>query len=152
MPASPGVDPQSLREARARAGLTQHGLARVIGVAGGERVSRWELGSSAPRPSQLVRLADALGVGVGDLLVEAPQDLRRLRLCAGLSAREVADRAYLSLPTYVRWEAGHLAKIPSRNTLEPLARALCCTLAELEQAFVLARAPSGRCAGQEPER
>jgi len=143
VPASSGVDPQSLREARARAGLTQHGLARVIGVAGGERVSRWELGSSAPRPSQLVRLADALGVGVSDLLLQTPQDLRRLRLCAGLSAREVAGSAHLSLPTYVRWEAGHLAKLPSRSTLEPLARVLCCTLAELERAFALARHRAG---------
>ena len=41
-------------------GLTQHELARLIDVAGGERISRWELGSSAPRPEMLLRLAQAL--------------------------------------------------------------------------------------------
>jgi len=143
VPASSGVDPEALRAARVHAGLTQHGLARVIGVAGGERVSRWERGSSAPLPSQLARLAEALGVEISDLLVEAPQDLRRLRLRAGLSAREVAGRAHLSLPTYVRWEAGHLAKLPSLTTIEPLARVLLCTLPELEKAFALARHHAG---------
>ena len=41
-----GVDPLALRDARLRMGLTQHELARLIDVAGGERISRWELGSS----------------------------------------------------------------------------------------------------------
>ena len=44
------MDPGALRAARERAGLTQHQLARLVGVAGGERVSRWELGTSEPRP------------------------------------------------------------------------------------------------------
>ena len=54
------VDPAALRDARVRMGLTQHELARLIDVAGGERISRWELGSSAPRPEMLLRLAQAL--------------------------------------------------------------------------------------------
>lgn len=78
-----------------------------------------------------------------DLLVDGPRDLRRLRLCAGLSARELAERAHLSLPTYERWEAGRLARLPARATLEPLARALGCTLTKLEQALSLARDPAG---------
>ena len=45
MRAESGVDPVALRDARLRMGLTQHELARLI-VAGGERISRWELGSS----------------------------------------------------------------------------------------------------------
>ncbi len=39
-----GIDPSELRAARESAGLTQHELARLVGAAGGERVSRWELG------------------------------------------------------------------------------------------------------------
>jgi DNA-binding XRE family transcriptional regulator len=62
------VDPVALRDARLRMGLTQHELARLIDVAGGERISRWELGSSAPRPEILHRLAQALNVDAADLL------------------------------------------------------------------------------------
>src|SRR5665647_3888120 len=57
-----GVAPLALRDARIRMGLTQHELARLIDVAGGERISRWELGSSALRPEMLHRLAQALNV------------------------------------------------------------------------------------------
>ena len=67
-------------------GLTQHELARLIDVAGGERISRWELGSSAPRPEMLHRLAEVLKVDAADLLEAGrPADLRRLRTSAGLS-------------------------------------------------------------------
>ncbi|WP_425577343.1 helix-turn-helix domain-containing protein [Nocardioides endophyticus] len=48
-----GLDPSVLRAAREEAGLTQHELARLVGVAGGERISRWELGASVPRPDFL---------------------------------------------------------------------------------------------------
>ena len=74
------VAPAALRAARERAGLTQHQLARLVGVAGGERVSRWELGTSEPRPEILVRLAKVLDVEAMDLLdVEAGVNLRALR-------------------------------------------------------------------------
>ena len=43
------VDGAALRAARIRAGLTQHALVRLIGVAGGERISPWELERSALR-------------------------------------------------------------------------------------------------------
>ena len=64
----PAVDPRALRDARVRANLTQHDAARRVGVAGGERISRWELGTSEPRPSVLKRLAEVYGVGVDELL------------------------------------------------------------------------------------
>jgi transcriptional regulator with XRE-family HTH domain len=54
------VDPEALRAARIRAGLTRPELARLVGVAGGERVSRWELGTSSPRPEILHQLARVL--------------------------------------------------------------------------------------------
>jgi transcriptional regulator with XRE-family HTH domain len=136
-----GVDPVALRDARLRMGLTQHELARLIDVAGGERISRWELGSSAPRPEILHRLAQVLNVGVADLLeVGGPADLRRLRTSAGLSARTLAARAHLSTPTYVRWESGGTKRLPAREALKPLAKALSVTVEDVEFAIVTARA------------
>ena len=81
------VDPRALRAARLRIGLTQHELAREVRVAGGERISLWELGKSSPHPSVVHRLAAALRVGVEDLLQPSigEPDLRELRTTAGLS-------------------------------------------------------------------
>jgi len=136
-----GVDPVALRDARLRMGLTQHELARLIDVAGGERISRWELGSSAPRPEILRRLAQALNVDAADLLdVGGPADLRRLRTAAGLSARTLAARAHMSVPTYVRWESGRTKRIPAKQALKPLAKALNVTVDAVESAIVTARA------------
>ena len=136
-----GVDPVALRDARLRMGLTQHELARLIDVAGGERISRWDLGSSAPRPEVLHRLAQVLDIGVADLLVaEGPADLRRLRTSAGLSARTLAARAHMSAPTYIRWESGRTKRLPARQTLRPLAEALNVTVDDVESAIVTARA------------
>ena len=135
------VDPGALRDARLRMGLTQHELARLIDVAGGERISRWELGSSAPRPEILHRLAQALNVGAADLLeTGGPADLRRLRTSAGLSARTLAAQAHLSVPTYVRWESGRNKRLPARQALNPLAKALNVTVEDVESAIVTARA------------
>ena len=137
--AESGVDPVALRDARLRMGLTQHELARLIDVAGGERISRWELGSSAPRAELLHRLAEALRVGVADLLdAGGPADLRRLRTTAGLSARTVADRAHMSVPTYIRWECGGTKRLPARQALKPLAKALNVTVEDVESAIATA--------------
>ena len=132
------VDPVAVRDARRRAGLTQGELARLIDVAGGERISRWELGSSAPRPEMLLRLAQALNVDVGDLLeAEGPADLRRLRTSAGLSARTLADRAQMSVPTYIRWESGR-TRLPARQALKPLGKALHVRVEAVESAIAIA--------------
>jgi transcriptional regulator with XRE-family HTH domain len=139
--ADAGIDPVALRDARLRMGLTQHELARLIDVAGGERISRWELGSSVPRPKLLQRLAQALNVGPADLLdVGGPADLRRLRTSAGLSARTLAARAHMSVPTYVRWESGRTKRLPPTQALKPLAKALNVTVEDVESAIVTARA------------
>jgi len=137
--AESGVDPLALRDARIRMALTQHELARLIDVAGGERISRWELGSSAPRPEMLRRLAQALNVDVLDLLdAGGPADLRRLRTAAGLSARTLAARAHLSAPTYIRWESGGTKRVPARQALKPLAKALDVTVDDVESAIATA--------------
>jgi transcriptional regulator with XRE-family HTH domain len=136
-----GVNPVALRDARLRMGLTQHELAHLINVAGGERISRWELGSSAPRPEILQRLAHALNVAAADLLeAGGPADLRRLRTSAGLSSRTLAAQAHMSVPTYVRWESGRTKRLPSRQALKPLAKALNVTVEDVESAIVTARA------------
>lgn len=141
MEPDPLVDAQALRHARVRAGLTQHELARLIGVAGGERVSRWERGASAPRPEVLHRIAAVVDVRVSDLLVPAQggPDLRRLRVLAGLSARQVAEQAHLSLPTYARWEAGGIDRTPPAAALEALAGALKVSVKEATSALAAAR-------------
>ena len=140
-----GVDPVALRDARLRMGLTQHELARLIDVAGGERISRWELGTSVPRPAMLHRLAQALNVGAADLLeAGAPADLRRLRTAAGLSASSLAAQAHMSVPTYVRWESGRTKRLPDRQVLKPLAKALKVTVEDVESAIVTARANAGQ--------
>jgi transcriptional regulator with XRE-family HTH domain len=121
-----GIDPSALRAAREGAGLTQHELARLIGVAGGERVSRWELGASAPRPDLVVKLARTLGIPTRRLLHldgEVP-DLRALRLQAGLTVPQLVDRAGLLAPTYYAWEQGRWTRLPAAATLEGLGRAL----------------------------
>jgi transcriptional regulator with XRE-family HTH domain len=138
--AESGVDPVALRATRLRRGLTQHELARLIDVAGGERISRWELGSSAPRPEMLRRLAQALNVEAADLLeTGGPVNLRRLRTFAGISARTLAARAHMSVPTYIRWESGRIKRLPARRALEPLAKALNVTVEDVESAIVTAR-------------
>lgn len=145
MPADALVDPRALRAGRERAGLTQHELARLIGVAGGERVSRWERGASAPRPDVLLRIATILDVRPGDLLtpVVGNPDLRRLRVLAGLSARAVAERTHMSIPTYARWESGNFDRMPAIASLEMLARVLGVSPGEVAAALTAARRGAG---------
>ena len=135
------IDPAALRRARTNQGLTQHELARLIGVAGGERVSRWELGTSEPRPDVLLRLAEVLDVEPADLLTPPTkgQDLRRLRTLAGLSARQLADQAHLSLASVQRWEAGRLQHLPSETAMTLVADAVKATPAAVADALNQAR-------------
>jgi len=132
-----GVNPTALREARERAGLTQHELARRVGVAGGERVSRWELGTAEPRPDTLLRIAGVLGMEPMDLLrIESPtRDLRALRYIAGLTAETLADRAHVSSSTYLRWESGRWNRLPSPANLETLKGVLEVDMDTLITAF-----------------
>ena len=136
------VDHRALREARERAGLTQHELARRVGVAGGERIARWERGASEPRPDLLLRLAEILDLVPRDLLrIEGDHpDLRALRLYVGLGSTELVERAHLSRPTYLRWEEGRWERLPARSTLQALAAAFGVTVPTVVRAFRAARA------------
>ena len=133
----PWLNPEALRAARVRAGLTQHELARLVGVAGGERVSRWELGTSRPRPEILLRVASVLKVRSTDLLGSSADllDLRGLRVAAGLSMRDLAARAHVSKTTLGRWESGGLDQTPSRAALALLALPLGVAVDEVERAI-----------------
>jgi transcriptional regulator with XRE-family HTH domain len=133
------VGPSAIREARERLGLTQHRLARLVGVAGGERISRWELGLDEPRPDLLVRLATVLELPPADLLVGARHDLRKLRYCAGLSSPELAAAVHVSTRSYARWESGAWVRPPSAEILRGLARALNVPVGAVRAALDLAQ-------------
>lgn len=55
-----------VRNARLRAGLSMRELGERAGV-NYTQISRYESGAAAPRPGQMLRLADALGVSVEEL-------------------------------------------------------------------------------------
>lgn len=119
------LDSQALRRARVAAGLTQHQLARLVGVAGGERVSRWELGTSSPRPQLVLHLAGVLGVDLNELYARPREgDLRSLRVAAGMSMDELASRIHASKTTISRWESGDVVRPLSVRVLALLAEAL----------------------------
>lgn len=136
-----GLDPSVLRAAREKAGLTQHELARLVGAAGGERISRWELGASVPRPDFLVKLARALDIPTLRLIHidgEVP-DLRALRLKAGLTVPELAAAVNVAVPTYYAWEQGRWTRLPATTQIESLARGLADTVDVVAAAFQEAR-------------
>lgn len=136
-----GIDPSVLRAAREKAGLTQHELARLVGAAGGERISRWELGASVPRPDFLVKLARALDIPTLRLIHmegEVP-DLRALRLKAGLTVPELAAAVNVAVPTYYAWEQGRWTRLPAATQIESLARGLADTVDVVAAAFQEAR-------------
>lgn len=132
-----GLDPSVLRAAREKAGLTQHELARLVGAAGGERISRWELGASVPRPDFFVKLARALDIPTLRLIHidgEVP-DLKALRLKAGLTVPELAAAVNVAVPTYYAWEQGRWTRLPAATQIESLARGLADTVDVVAAAF-----------------
>lgn len=58
-----------VRDARKRAGLTQHELAQILGVRA-PSISRIECGARRPRHATLVRLANILDIDLNDLKFE----------------------------------------------------------------------------------
>ena len=140
------VDGASLRAARIRAGLTQHQLARLIDVAGGERISLWELGTSAPRAETLPKLAKALAVPIAEMLPErdGPPDFQRLRLLAGYSQQSIAERIHVSKATVARWDRGHFARTPPKRELRDLGKLLGVSAKVVEAALDLSRQEASR--------
>lgn len=67
--AAPPATPlaRQIQGLRLERGLTQAQLAGAVG-ASVRSLQQWEAGDQEPRASQLAALADALGVGVGELV------------------------------------------------------------------------------------
>ncbi|WP_299519033.1 helix-turn-helix transcriptional regulator [uncultured Serinicoccus sp.] len=131
------MDPKRLRSLRERAGLTQHQLARAVGVVGGERVSRWESGRSTPRPGALGRIAEILDVSVETLFI-APAGSATLweqRLSAGLTIAQLAEAVYVSSRTVVRWENGDFESDVFTRRVSLLAERLGVSAPRVEQAL-----------------
>lgn len=63
--------PDKMREARTRCGLTKTALHEVTGVSL-VSISRIEMGWTLPAVTTLMRLADTLGVGVGEFFDTTP--------------------------------------------------------------------------------
>jgi transcriptional regulator with XRE-family HTH domain len=127
---------EAILNARSSRGLTQHQLARAVGIAGGERVSEWERGVTQPRARLIPQLAGALGVPPKELLsLPAGVDLRALRLIAGRSAPDVATAVNVSVHTYLRWEVGERLPLADRRMLVTLSRVLGAPLAEVRVAL-----------------
>ncbi|WP_158607488.1 helix-turn-helix domain-containing protein [Flexivirga caeni] len=136
----PDFSPSALRAARARAGLTQHEVARLVGVSGGERVSLWERGEMAPRAGTVRALATVLNVSVEELLGIASEtpDLRALRRRVALSTAEVAQSAFVSTSTYERWERGVGSQMPAADSLKGMAAKLGVDQLTVQRAFEVA--------------
>jgi len=106
--------------------MTQARLGELVGVAGPTRISLWESGAAEPRPNQLRRLSDVLGVPISKLLneVHGDRDLRRLRQESGLTIEELAARIFVAAPTIKRWEQRLVYDLPSKAPVSELGVAL----------------------------
>lgn len=58
---------ETLKEKRIKSGMTQKDLAEKIGVTQKD-ISRWENGKFNPKTDKLKKIADALGVGIEELI------------------------------------------------------------------------------------
>ncbi len=134
------VDGAAVLRARAARGLSQHQLARIVDVAGGERVSGWERGVGQPRARIIPDLARALGVDPLDLLsLPHGVDLRALRLVAGRTAPELARAVNVSVHTYLRWEAGQRLPVGDSRVLDGLSAQLGVPLERVVEALESSR-------------
>lgn len=97
------MDPDALRVARERAGLSQSELATRLNVSR-FAVIRWEAGDATPRAGVFPRLHAVLGVDLtGDPRVPA---MLRTRRAKGWDARAAAAAAGVPLSTWSRAERG----------------------------------------------
>lgn len=78
-----------------------------------------------------------LQVGLADLLHATSQasNLHTLRVRAGLSLGELAERVHVSKATLSRWESGQVTRTPGRAVLVLLAESLGVSVDEVEGAF-----------------
>lgn len=87
-----------IRRARLRAGLSQGGLAKKMGMSA-SIISQWEIGMREVRISMLEKIAQAIGVDVTDLLPErcAPGESLSLNGYQYLAARTIGDIDHMGM-------------------------------------------------------
>ena len=102
--------PDRLRAAMGRAGLS---VGRLANAAGLKRQSASAIlnGRRVPTASTVGRLAAAVGVAPAELLAEDGDDIRALRLAAGLTQHQAADRAGLTRSSWAMHETGKVASL-----------------------------------------
>jgi transcriptional regulator with XRE-family HTH domain len=140
-----GFDPGRLRAARLAANLTQTALAAVADVHPNE-VGYWEAGTRVPQVETVAALARALGISPADLLEPSTggrPTLRQLRVAAGLSQEQAADRAGLQRHRYAALERGEAARLTDPE-VSALAQALAAGSDQIRAAHAAGRAGSLR--------
>ncbi|MFD4535585.1 helix-turn-helix domain-containing protein [Kitasatospora sp. NPDC058397] len=104
---------ERLRELRARLGMTQEQVARILDCSR-SAVSTWETTGRLPRPGRLRRLAELMDVPVRELLIASNSStLRQMRTAAGLRQMDVAALLHIKSSTYCDVEKGR-QKLPHR--------------------------------------
>ena len=116
-----GFNREGLIRLRTERGLTQEGLAIMIGVSP-MSISAWERGRSAPDPANFARLSAALRDRGGDLVrpVNAARGLIEYRQRAGLSQTQASDRTGIALSTLRMIERG--ARLPTPDERAAIAK------------------------------
>src|SRR5215217_5210959 len=102
-----------LRESRAKAGITQKQLAEKAGVSN-ETIVRLERYASAPRPETTKKLADALGIPLGDLERDLAQGRRKkeqeTRVSVETRWRDQDDRLMVEILRFTRKEVDSIER------------------------------------------
>jgi transcriptional regulator with XRE-family HTH domain len=114
---------RNLRRLRTERGMSIGDLAKLAGVAKGT-LSKLEAGSGNPTVDTVWSIADALGVGMGDLLTEPVTQMQVIRPgdTVWLSSREIAGRVVDRIAcrgTVEVWEARFLQGQPFRTDHVP---------------------------------
>jgi transcriptional regulator with XRE-family HTH domain len=129
-----------LAAGRVAAGLTQDRLAQLLHTQQ-RRISDWERGVIAPRPELIPKLAAAIGMDALEFLADdhgAPS-LEDMRLAAGLTMDEVAERLTVSRSRYRSIEIGATRRDPAPELLEQLAVTFAVPVVTVLRAIEAAR-------------
>lgn len=130
-----------LGERRQALRLTRSAVAEALGVST-RTVANWELGHRRPARTQLVALAEVIGVSVADLIDRLPRPRSHTRLGEliasrqlelGLRSSDVARIVGTTEPTVSRWINGRSR--PSQGNIERLALALRVPLPRIVNAL-----------------
>ena len=130
-----GFSGATLRRTRLSQNLTIDDLAVALEVSD-STVRRWELGLAFPLPHNLRAIAEALDIGLADLLasrISPRPNLKDLRALAALTLEEVAEQSVFSRSSLLRLERGSM-HLSETNRLA-LARAYGVTEAEVAVAY-----------------